>query len=381
MSNIKLSATRVNTFLKCKQKYWFSYVKKMPKMSNPSFKLGIAVHESLELAGKIWLERGKFEKNDIEKVLNFYDEISVKEGIEDHGVHLEGKDLVKARLKNFISGKKLISLETKFGFGDKNEITTCDGVPLMGAIDKVEEINKDTLLIVDYKTSKTTPTGEELRTDIQLSIYDFVARKLWPGYKRVILSLDMLKGDIVFTYRTDAEREAFEKYLGVVYKSMVNFTENDAKPNIHLFCPWCDFRDYCDAYKKACNKADYNFVTAVNMSNDGVMAEWMSVRDTKKILENREKELSMVITENIKKNGTNFIAGGKEVYLRQNSRTSYDLEAVHRCVPGEDFPRLVKIDSTAVKKYLDVNPEVKGRILDTAEKSYTSAFLAVRNLK
>jgi CRISPR/Cas system-associated exonuclease Cas4 (RecB family) len=49
---IKLSATRVSSFLSCKQKYWFSYHERLPKVANPSFKLGTAVHETLELLAK-----------------------------------------------------------------------------------------------------------------------------------------------------------------------------------------------------------------------------------------------------------------------------------------------------------------------------------------
>jgi CRISPR/Cas system-associated exonuclease Cas4 (RecB family) len=118
--NIKLSATRIGTFLSCKQKYWFNYNDKLPKLSNPSFKLGLAVHESLELAGNIYKKKEKLTKADEKKVLEKYDEISVREGIEDMAVHLEGKDLVKKRLKKFLTGRKILDLEIKFGFWGKD---------------------------------------------------------------------------------------------------------------------------------------------------------------------------------------------------------------------------------------------------------------------
>ena len=38
--NISLSATRISTFLQCKLKYVFNYVSRLPKKSNPAFKLG-----------------------------------------------------------------------------------------------------------------------------------------------------------------------------------------------------------------------------------------------------------------------------------------------------------------------------------------------------
>ena len=67
---IKLSATRIDAFLKCKLKYWFNYVDHFPRVPSPAFKLGTAAHESLEFAGQIWKEKGKFTKTDKKKIID-----------------------------------------------------------------------------------------------------------------------------------------------------------------------------------------------------------------------------------------------------------------------------------------------------------------------
>ena len=382
--NIKLSATRINTFLSCKQKYWFNYHEKLPKLSNPSFKLGLTVHESLELAGSIWKEKEKFSKKDTEIVLNKYDEVSIREGIEDMDIHKEGKDLVKMRLKKFLTGEKLIGLEIKFGFWgpDKGKDVTSDlGVPLIGAIDKVEEYDPDTVLIVDYKTSKTAPTASQMRTDIQLSLYDLVARKLFPQYKRVILSLDLLKSGILYTYRTDEQRKEFEIYLKAVYDQMLLLKAENVKASLNMLCPWCDYKDYCSTYQRACKKSDYSFLPTMQYSDNQLISEWESVKATKKILENRERELGMVIMEKIKINSTNLKGDDTEIYIRQNSSTNYDLKTVYQEVPVDDFAELVNLNKKAVNNYLDLNPSAKEKIMETSTTNYTSPFLASRKLK
>ena len=65
-----------------------------------------------------------------------------------------GKDIIKGKLKNFKVGDRIVGIEDRFGFEGSQVITTKDGVELIGAIDKAVEINKDTLLIVDYKPDK-----------------------------------------------------------------------------------------------------------------------------------------------------------------------------------------------------------------------------------
>jgi len=391
--NIKISATRISSFLSCKQKYWFSYHEKLPKVSNPAFKLGTTVHETLEFAGHIWLDKVKkggdessmsFTKAEIKKIMKEYDALSVREGIEDLGVHIEGKALVKRRLADFISGEKLLGLETKFGFWGKDagpSIKTKDGVPLMGAIDKVEQYDEDTLLIIDYKTSKTAPTADQLRVDPQLSIYNLVAKTLYPQYKRVVLALDLLKSGMAFTYRTDEEMEEFEAYLKVVYDQMLALKPEDVKASLNIFCPWCDYKDYCSTYQRACKKADYNFLPTMHYEDEQLVEEWKSVRATKKILEQRDRELSMILTEKIKRSGEDMEGETETIYIRQNSRTNFDLQTVAQTVPVEDFPSLVNVNKRAVENYMQDNPAVKEPILASANTNYTTPFLATKKKK
>ena len=380
--DIKISATRISTFLACKQKYWFSYHEKLPKVSNPVFKLGLSVHSALEFAGKIWLEKGKFNKKDVKLIFEEYDRVSVDEGIENLDVHANGKFLVKSRIDDFMTGTKLIGLETKFGFRDDGlQVKTKDGVQLIGAIDKIEEIDEDTLLIVDYKTSKTAPTSDQLKADPQLSIYDFVASKLWPQYKRIILSFDLLRFEPIYTYRTVEERAEFESYIKIVYDKMVALKPENVKASLNLFCPWCDYKDYCSMYKKACSKTEYKFLPTTDYSDDQLMMEWNDVRFTKRILESRERELGMIIMEKIKRGAKNIVGEKEEVYIRQNSRTTYDLSSVHKYVPDEDFHKLVNINKKAVENYMSVNPIVKESLEKTATTNYTSPFLAIKKVK
>ena len=380
--DIKLSATRINTFLSCKQKYWFSYHEKLPKISNAVFRLGLAVHSALEFAGKIWLKKNKFDKEDVKLILEEYEKVAVDEGVEDLDVHATGKLLVQLRIDNFMTGTKLIGLETKFGFGSKGlQVTTKDGVSLIGAIDKIEEIDEDTLLIVDYKTSKTAPTSDQLKTDPQLSIYDFVASKLWPNYKRIILSFDLLRLEPMYTYRTVDQRNEFEEYIKVIYDQMKVLKPENVKASLNMFCPWCDYRDYCGTYKKACSQSTYKFLPTTDYSNDQLIQEWGSVRSTKKILENRERELGMIIMEKIKRGAKNLVGNKEEVYVRQNSRTTYDLNSVYRAVPTDDFHKLVNINKKAVENYMFVNPVVKEEIEMSSTTNFTSPFLATKKVK
>lgn len=382
-NNIKLSATRISTYLRCKKKYWFQYHEKIPKLSNPSFKLGLACHEALELAGRIWIKKGKFTKEDEEEIFKLYNEVSVREGIEDMPIHAQGMEMVKSRLSSFAIGNKIISLEEKFGFWNdpKNkDLKTQYGVPLMGAMDKVIELDHDSLIIVDYKTSKTVPTQEQLKEDLQLSLYDLVASILYPQYSRIILCLDMLKVEPVYSYRTPEQRDRFDKYLLTVYNSMLNLEKKDAFASMNMFCPWCDYKDYCEDYQEACTKYEYEFLPTSKMDDEALIDEYNKINSTAKILDMRKRELGMLIMEKIKRSGDNLKGKTKQVYIRQNSKTSYDTKSVHKLVPPEDFVNLVNLNKKAVDAYCMKHPKIKKEVFKNATTNYTTSFLAVKNI-
>jgi len=380
-NEIKVSASRINTFLDCKYKYWCSYKKDFPKVRSHAFREGLAVHDALDFAGQIWMKKGKFSPADKKNILKKYDEAAVREGVDYVTTHSEGKELVKKRIDNFELGKKIIGLEIKFGFGSDNVVTK-DNVPLIGAIDKVIEIDSDTLLIVDYKTSKIAPTVDQLKFDIQLSIYDLVASKKWPNYKRIILSLDLLKSDIIYSYRTLNERLEFEEYLKTIYDQMVNFKEKDAKPQLNIFCPWCDYREYCKEYNTACHKTNFEFLSTANLSDEDLIKEWENIKATKKILEERYSDLSMLIFEKIKRYNVFPTMNDEEVYIRQNSRTNYDVSKVFDLVSPAHFVKMINgLNNGVVERYIEENPSLKTEILKAANVNFTKPFLAIRKKK
>jgi len=108
--------------------------------------------------------------------------------------------------------------------------------------------------------------------------------------------------------------------------------------------------------------------------------EWTRLKDTKKILEERVKTLDMVMMEKIRRESENLKGEGQEVYVRQNSRVTYDLDTVHNAVPAEDFPHLVNVNKKAVDAYLNLNPAIRNDIERASTVNYTSPFLATRKI-
>jgi len=371
---ISMSATRMSMFLQCKWKYWSNYVLHKPKLPNISFKLGISVHDSLKIAGLIWKKKEKFTAYDFGKVKKMYTEIAAKEGIQDLSVYDEGMRMVLEKMREFEVGK-IVTVEDKFN------VTTNEGVPIIGAMDKTVELNEDTLLVVDYKTSKFVYTPVEMKNDTQLSIYDIVANIKFPQYKRIILCLDYLRSEPVYTYRTNKERKSFSQYMSAVYNEMVNLEEKDAKPALNDMCNWCDFRNECPAYIEA-TKSDKLFKKKLeDQKEDELVGEYLDIRNRKRALDNYEKRLKSYIMEKIRNDERDLVGENNIVYVRQNPSVVYDPKTVYKFVQLNDFLKMVKISKRSFDEYTEDNPIDKSKIIETATKKYTNPFLAVRNIK
>jgi RecB family exonuclease len=345
----------------------------LPRKPNISFKLGTAIHESLKVAGLIWKKKENFTKYDIQKIKEAYRKEAAKEGIEDMAVYNEGMLMLTSKLKDFESGK-IIEVEDRF------EVTTDEGIMLIGAIDKAVELADDSLLIVDYKTSKFNYTAEEMKHDIQLSIYDIAASIKFPGYKRIILCLDYLRSEPAFTYRSHKERKNFTQYMLAIYNEMLSLEEKDATATINEFCNWCDFKDECQEYRKAA-VVDEKFEkkNPENCTDDELAGEYIKTKNRKRILDNYERKLKGYILAKIKADEEDLEGAGKTIYVRQNPSTTYDPKSVHSVVPLNEFLRMISVSKKKADEYLEDVPSIdKAKIMETAAKSYTNPFLAIR---
>ena len=372
--NIIMSATRMSMYLSCKWKYCCNYILKLPRKSNVSFKLGIAVHDSLALAGEIWKKNEQFTTKDIERIRDMYNTLAAREGIADTNIYHDGLQMVMARVNDFVNGT-ILTVEDRF------HVTTDEGVMMTGAMDKVEALSEETLLVVDYKTSKYFETADELKSDIQLSIYDVVASIKYPEYKRIILSLDYLRGSPVYTYRTDEERAEFMRYMLAIYQEMLKLEQEDCSPMLNDMCCWCDFTDNCTAYQDALSGASFIKKNPEDYNDEELVKDYLEVKSKKRILDNRERQLKTYIIEKIKTGEEDVFGQGKKLYIRQNARTAYDPKTIYECVPIKEFLRMISMSKKEVDSYLIKNPVHKAKIIEESKKTYTAPFLAYKTIK
>ena len=372
-----LSASRLRTWLQCKYKYGCVYHKLAPKPVEPPkdyFGVGSAVHYALEYAGKEVIENKLqvFTKENIEVITGKYIEECSRLNLGDEAVIYDGFNLLLTKLDRFEFNHKIITLEKKFNV----EIA---GVPVIGAMDKVVELDRNTLCVIDYKTSKSVLTDEEIKTDIQLSMYDAALRTLFPDYNSYKVCLDYLRFFPKHTERTEEQRYSFIQLLKYNYKLILETKEKDLKPELNKFCPWCDYVDVCPAIKEIKN----NIPNHQMFDDENTLADaYDKLRALGKILELKQKDIKSILIQKIKIAETNKLSTDDfNISIRQSPRVSYDPSMLYSLIGADDLINCVTVTNKKLETLIKRGILSKEDAKIASNVSYTTSIIDVRRKK
>ena len=372
-----LSASRLKTWLQCKYKYGCIYHKlavKPIKETKDYLYMGLADHTALEYAGKLVRDNKlkAFTQDDIDTIVGVYLKECSAVGLGDEAVIYDGLSLLILKLDKFEFNHKLITLEKKF----EVEIA---GVPVIGAMDKVVEFNKNTLCVIDYKTSKSVLTDVEVETDIQMSMYDAVARVLFPGYSKYIVCLDYLRFFPKQTERMEEQRYSFVQLLKNNYKFILETEEKNLAPELNKFCPWCEYIDVCPAMQKIRDNVPEHQL----FDDEETLADsYDKLRKLGKTAELKMKEIKSVLVEKIKaSNLTKLNIENFNVSIRQMARKSYDPSMLYNIIGADDLVRCVSVTNKKVDDLIKQGTLSKEEAQTATNVSYTTSILDVRRKK
>lgn len=371
-----LSATGIRDFLQCKLKVVFRYDRDIPSVKNDHAKIGIAVHEALEQFTRRMLAKQSFpDASDYEFANNVFMNSAVAEGLENMSFYSDGKRMITEFIDRYDPSEEVIDVEHFF------KIETPDGIPIVGAIDKVVKINDNTIAIIDYKTSRTALTTWQLQDDIQLSMYDLAASLIWPEYENRLLFLDYVRIDKkVSTYRTEEDRETFREFLSAIWTQVNKLDESEAQGTINNLCGWCDYKNHCPSYTDLVNGKAPVLPALSEMDDEEFLEHWVHVADRKNILEARQRELKMMASERAIR-GESIVAGGKELYSTQAARTNYDIEDVVTIIPQDDLYEVLSVNKSRLDRYVKERPDLKDPLARVAKVNYNAPVYKVRASK
>jgi putative RecB family exonuclease len=252
-----LSASSIGEYVECSLLYRFGRIDRLPmEFKAEALEFGTCIHRILEQFYCARMINEKMLLKDIHQIFETIwkgiaennDDIRYSGDNDYKSLLMYGKDLLTAWYNKLPDdGFTILAIEEAFSF-------TLPGIPIpiIGAMDLVEEDSAGTIIITDFKTSGRAYSKDEVDQNQQLTMYQIAAKRNGYDDREILLRFDTLiktktpKFEQYWTTRSELDERRLIKKAAMVWDGISKgiFIPND----LSWKCKGCAYKQACDAY-------------------------------------------------------------------------------------------------------------------------------------
>jgi DNA helicase-2/ATP-dependent DNA helicase PcrA len=235
---LMLSASDIDTYRICPLKYKFARVFRIPQEPTIHQRFGIVLHQVLE---RFHSQGG----GPLSALMELFEASWRRAGFGDSDDEQQFRERAVAALECYWredrrSEAQPLWFERSFAFRLGPHL-------LRGRVDRVDRRPDGSYELIDYKTGKAK-TGEELREDVQLSLYQMGARESWRLETSAQSYFYVLTGEKVPVEHSEEELERVKATIRWIANGILRQQfEPTPSPDV---CRFCDYRIICPAAEK-----------------------------------------------------------------------------------------------------------------------------------
>ena len=219
-------------------KYKFARVFRIPQEPTIHQRFGIALHQVLE---RFHSDGG----GDLQTLMELFEASWWRSGFGDSDDEQQFRERAVAALERYWALDRAaestpVWFERSFAFRLGPHL-------LRGRVDRVDKHPDGSYELIDYKTGKAK-TPDDLREDIQLSLYQMGARESWRLETSAQSYFYVLTGEKVPVEHSDEELERVKSTVNEIASGILK-QEFEPTPSPEI-CSFCDYRIVCPAAEK-----------------------------------------------------------------------------------------------------------------------------------
>jgi DNA helicase-2/ATP-dependent DNA helicase PcrA len=237
---LQLSASAIEDYQDCPQKFKFSHSLKIPTGPQPALTFGNIMHQSV----RRYFELRRKGPVHFEEVEEFFERSWKDAGFQDAYQEQAYKKAGLEQLRAFASKHERsatlpLSMETHFAL-DLGDLV------LEGRIDQINPLQDRAVELVDYKTGRPR-SQKDADSSLQLSVYALAAREQMKLRPARLTFYSLTNNEPVFTARTSQD---LEKVLVEIRAVAEQIRQQLFPPKPGFVCKYCDYVMICPAHEK-----------------------------------------------------------------------------------------------------------------------------------
>ena len=235
---LMLSASDIETYRICPLKYKFARVFRIPQEATIHQRFGIVLHQVLE-------RFHQYGRGTREELLDLFESSWRRSGFGDTDDELQFRERALEALDRYWESSrsdegKPVWFERSFSFKLGPHV-------LRGRVDRVDRRPDGSYELIDYKTGKAR-TEEQLREDVQLSVYQMGARESWELETSAQSYLYVMTGEKVPVEHSDEQLDRVRRTVEHIGEGILR-QEFQPTPSQEI-CSFCDYRIICPAAER-----------------------------------------------------------------------------------------------------------------------------------
>jgi len=342
-----------------------------------SAKIGTVCHGAIEDAFNEALALGQDVRVDEAEATRYFRQAFIKHDLRDEAAYNDGLRMVRSYFERKPIVHRMLIPKSEGGGVERRFMLRAGEFWILGYIDLIERIEPGVYEVTDHKSGKWLFEDHDLRRDLQLGVYGWAVRELFPDAQEVRLKFNMLRHNCdQRTTRTAEECVDAVRYL--VDRARQIEVRDDHPPVLGMLCSWCGVRQHCEAYAQAHQEDQIDTLIGLVATDDidALGRARATAFAISKLGEKRYKALDKIIMAKLDAMGEEKVRtdNGWSFRAAQRSSKRYDLERIKQAIrdagvepEGIDVAAFVKI----VKKDLDAY--VDGLDLPAAKKKMLKA--------
>lgn len=251
------SFSQVASFKKCPLQYKFAHILKIPVRGRPVFTFGKTIHSVLHKFVVLTVKGDNIEQRDLfggkkkahvpslDDLLMIYEKEWIDDWYESEKDKKEfyekGKNALKLFYNDFTGKNIKVAIINDEPALEKDFKIKLNGDYFIGAIDRIDVLDKDAVEIIDYKTGE--PKKSLAKDDkLQLLIYGLAAERV----------LNLRPEKLTYYYLENGSACSFTPKQGEINKveeeikeTIAKIKRSNFKPTPGWQCNYCDFKEIC----------------------------------------------------------------------------------------------------------------------------------------